>query len=176
MKVLEKNTVPNQPASTKVTIRPWTEEDLSLLQSMNTEKMWEYLGGPETEEKVIDRHHRYLKAVPGKTRMFTIMFGAHSAGNVGYWETQWRDQDDYEIGWMVLPGFQGKGIAKRATAKLLSILRTDASHGFVHAFPSVDNLKSNAICEKLGFLFDGETNLEFPPGIWMKCNDWRLKL
>lgn len=173
---MENSIAINSSTSPDVSIRPWGKEDLPLLQSMNIEQMWAHLGGPETESKVIARHQRYLEAFAGKTRMFAIMFGNHGVGSVGYWERRWQDKDVYEVGWMVLPDFQGKGIATRATASLLDILYTDVPQATVLAFPSVYNPASNAICRKLGFSLISETELEFPPGTWMKCNNWQLEL
>lgn len=80
----------------------------------------------------------------------------------------------YEVGWKVVPEFQGKGIATRAVAALLNVLKTDVPRAPVYAFPSIDNLPSNAICRKLGFTLVGET--EFPRGKWMKSNEWCLEL
>ena len=54
--------------------------------------------------------------------------------------------------------------------------RARATHRFLHAFPSVDNAPSNAICRKLGFTLLGECDFEYPPGNRMRCNDWRLDL
>jgi RimJ/RimL family protein N-acetyltransferase len=159
----------------EISIRPWNDEDLPLLRSMNTEQMWDHLGGPETEAKVLDRHQRYLESAPGKTRMFVIMFGVDAVGSVGYWYRHWDNRDVYEVGWMVLPEFQGRGIATRAISMLLNILRTEVPQAVVHAFPSNDNPASNSICTKLGFSLVGETDFEFPLGKWMKCNDWCLE-
>jgi RimJ/RimL family protein N-acetyltransferase len=47
---------------------------------------------------------------------------------------------------------------------------------FMHAYPSVENAPSNAICRKLGFTLLGEHEFEYPPGQFMRCNDWRLDL
>jgi len=48
----------------------------------------------------------------------------------------------------------------------------------VHAFPSVDNPPSNAICRKLGFELLEAIDFEYPPGSGgvLRCNDWRLDL
>ncbi len=162
--------------SPEVSIRPWNKDDLPLLRSMNTEEMWEHLGGPETEAAVVERHKRYLESVPGKTQMFVIMFRMHAAGYVGYWQRQWNDAVVFEVGWNVLPNYQGRGITTLATSALLSILYTEAPRAVVHAFPDTKNTASNAICRKLGFALIDETNFEFPPGTWMKCNDWCLTL
>jgi hypothetical protein len=54
--------------------------------------------------------------------------------------------------------------------------RAERKHRFLHAFPSVDNAASNALCRKIGFLFVAECDFEYPPGSIMRCNDWRLDL
>jgi hypothetical protein len=46
----------------------------------------------------------------------------------------------------------------------------------MHAFPAVGNGPSNAICRKLDFELRGECDFEYPPGHWMRCNDWRFAL
>jgi RimJ/RimL family protein N-acetyltransferase len=76
----------------------------------------------------------------------------------------------------VLPAHQGRGIAGRATALALEHAGAGGRRRFVHAFPSVENSASNAICRKLGFELLEERDFEYPPGHWMRCNDWRLDL
>ena len=86
-----------------VRLEPWGEGDLALLRGLVGDPvMMVHLGGPETEAKIAERHGRY--AVPGSNQ-FKILAGEEGAGWVGYWE---RD-DVYEIGWAVLPAFQGRG-------------------------------------------------------------------
>ncbi|MFS0838558.1 GNAT family N-acetyltransferase [Paenibacillus sp. 1P03SA] len=165
-----------KPDNLNTSIRPWSDDDFSLLQRMNTDDMWAHLGGPETEAAVASRHKRYLKLEPGKVRMFTILSDDDTVGNVGYWMQNWRDQNIFEVGWGVLPEFQGRGIAFTATSAMLTILRNDVPGAIVYAFPDVSNSASNAICRKLGFSLVGETEVEFPAGSWMKSNEWRLQL
>jgi RimJ/RimL family protein N-acetyltransferase len=54
--------------------------------------------------------------------------------------------------------------------------RAEGTYQFIHAFPSVENGPSNAICRKLGFTLQEEAEFEYPPGHFMRCNDWRLDL
>jgi RimJ/RimL family protein N-acetyltransferase len=82
----------------------------------------------------------------------------------------------YETGWFVLPAYQGRGIAAAATALTIDAARAERKHAFLHAFPSVENAASNAICQKLGFTLVDEIEFEYPPGHSMRCNDWRLEL
>ena len=58
----------------------------------------------------------------------------------------------------------------------LEAARSEGKHRFVHAFPSVENAPSNAICRKVGFTLLGERDFEYPPGHSMRSNDWRFDL
>jgi hypothetical protein len=69
---------------------------------------------------------------------------------VGYWETTWHDQPVWEIGWAVLPSFQGRGIASSATPLLIERTRAKEQHRFTHAFLMVENAPE-PIYGKLGF-------------------------
>jgi RimJ/RimL family protein N-acetyltransferase len=166
--------------SIDVDIRPWSEEDLSLLERlMGDRDMMEHLGGPEPPEKIRSRHERYYRGIPpGEGRMFAIVLGQKrvAAGSVGYWVREWREQTVWETGWSVLSEFQGRGITTRATAAAIEHARAERSHRFMHAFPSVDSAASNAICRKLGFTCHGDVEVEYPAGSFMRCNDWRLDL
>jgi RimJ/RimL family protein N-acetyltransferase len=165
--------------STGVRIEPWVEGDLPLLQRlMGDPEMTKHLGGPETPEKIAERHARYVGANSDESRMFKIVDAAtdEPAGSVGYWEREWRGEQVYETGWSVLPAFQGRGIAGLATAQAIDRARAERKHRFLHAFPSVENAPSNAICRKLGFTLLEECEFEYPKGSFMRCNDWRLDL
>jgi RimJ/RimL family protein N-acetyltransferase len=150
--------------------------DLPLLeQLLGDPAMTEHLGGPESHEKIGERHARYVKAESGVFKIVDESTG-EGVGQVGYWPRVWREQEVYEIEWAVLPAFQGRGIAGTATRQAIAAARSEHKHRFVHAFPSVDNVASNAICRKLGFTLLGEIEFEYPKGSFMQCNDWRLDL
>ena len=68
--------------------------------------------------------------VPDETKPATV------AGTVSLWSHQDVDEAGLsEIGWMVLPEYQGRGLAKRAVRALLERARDDGRWGVVHAFP-----------------------------------------
>lgn len=163
-----------------IDIRPWSEGDLTLLERvLGDPAMTEHLGGPETPEKLLERHQRYCRlSAAGEGGTFVIVVGpANVAGGwTGYWETTWRDELVWETGWSVLPEYQGRGIATAATAIVAEHARAEGKHRFMHAFPSVDNAPSNAVCRKAGFALQDEVDVEYPPGRPMRCNDWRLDL
>ena len=161
-----------------VMIEPWGKDDLPLLERlMGDPRITEHLGGPETPEKIRERQGRYERAEAGD-RMFKIVDVASggAVGSVGYWDKEWHDKNVYEVGWMVLPEFQGRGIAVAATAQAIELAHQDGKHAWMHAFPNVENAPSNAICRKLGFTLLGEQEFEYPKGHLMLCNDWQLDL
>jgi RimJ/RimL family protein N-acetyltransferase len=159
-----------------IQLEPWADEDLGLLQRLNTPEIWAHLGGPETDEQVLKRHARYLAIETGAGGMFTVVLDGVTAGSIGYWERERQDETVYETGWNVLPEFQGKGVATAAAKAIVDRASAAGRHRWLHAYPSVDNPASNAICRKAGFTFAGEHDFEYPKGSFMRCNDWRHAL
>jgi RimJ/RimL family protein N-acetyltransferase len=137
-----------------VRIEPWADADLELLRRVNTPRMRADVGGIETDEQLLLRHRRWLGFVPaGVGRMFRIVLGPDqvAAGTIGYAERNWKDGWVYEMGWNVLPPFQGRGIASHAVTMAAAQAAADGKHRYLHAYPSVDNPASNAVCRKAGF-------------------------
>ncbi|GHF62987.1 N-acetyltransferase GCN5 [Streptomyces mashuensis] len=162
-------------------IEPWAERDLELLRRVNTPEMKQHLGGPETDEQVLARHQRYL-AMPaaGTGVMFSVRLGPRgdAAGTIGYWDRLWQDRPVHETGWSVLPEHQGRGIAAAAALAVVERLRGERRLRYLHAFPSVGNPASNAVCRRAGFTLVGECDFEYPAGSGhlLRSNDWRLDL
>ncbi|MGV9880480.1 GNAT family N-acetyltransferase [Streptomyces sp. NPDC003006] len=164
-------------------LEPWSDEGgLALLTRLNTPELTEHLGGPETPEKLADRHRRYL-GLDDKGQMFRITLAGGTAdstgvtaGSIGYWETTWQGETVWETGWGVLPEFQGRGVAAGAARLVAEKARTAGRHAFLHAFPATGHGASNAVCRKAGFTLRGEASIEYPAGNWHPCNDWRLAL
>jgi RimJ/RimL family protein N-acetyltransferase len=164
---------------TQVRLEPWSNADRDLLWLINAPEMTEHLGGPETEEKILARHKRYLEiGGRGIGRVFTIVMlpGNESVGSVCYWDSVWQGESVYEIGWGVLPPYQGRGIATMAVTAAIASASTELKHRYIHAFPSINNPASNAVCRKLGFSLIAECDFEYPPGSIMRCNDWKLDI
>jgi RimJ/RimL family protein N-acetyltransferase len=160
-----------------VHLEPWGEGDLPLLRrTLGDPEMTKHLGGPESEEKLVERQARFERlAESGTGRMFKIVDDetGEAVGSVGYWQREWRGEQVYELGWMVVPEFQGRGIAAEATRQAIAAAQADGAR-HLHAFPGVENAPSNAICRKLGFTLLEELEFEYPPGSTMRCNDWRF--
>ncbi|WP_210634907.1 GNAT family N-acetyltransferase [Streptomyces sp. GESEQ-13] len=78
-----------------------------------------------------------------------------------------------EIGWMVLPEFQGQGVGKRAVRALLEQARDQDRWGVVHAFPATKNAASNGICRSVGFRFLSEVDVTFAGRVF-RTNHWTI--
>jgi RimJ/RimL family protein N-acetyltransferase len=159
-----------------ISLEPWSETDLPLLeQLLGDPAMMNDLGGPESPEKIAERQLRYQRP---DSRQFQIVDEGtgQGVGWVGYWEREWRGERVYEIGWSVLPAFQGRGLAGAAAAEAIRMAQAESKHRLLYAYPSVANAPSNAICRKLGFTLHGSCDFEYPKGHWMRCNEWCLDL
>ena len=170
------------PAETEVGLRAWTDDDLPLLRGLlGDPRMTIHLGGPETEEQLLKRHAKYLAVDgTGTGRVFVITTGPQrtAAGWLGYWQSEWHGEAAWEMGWSVLPDFQGRGVASRGAAQAIQVLEGERTHRFVYAVPAVDNGPSNGVCAKLGFVMVRTESLEYPPGsdLWAECAIWRREL
>ena len=161
-----------------VRLKAWTAADLDLLRQANSPEMTVHLGGPESEEKLLDRHRRYLDLTdPAAGRMFSVLLAdGQRVANIGYWERDWHGQQVYETGWSVVPAFHGRGIATAAALAVIDRVRALRRHKYLHAFPAVDNTASNTVCRRAGFALHGEVDFEYPKGTVSPHNNWRLDL
>jgi RimJ/RimL family protein N-acetyltransferase len=163
--------VPGRDFSPAVHLERWGPDDLGLLEkTVGDAEMMRYLGGPESPEKMAERQERFAQREPGMHKIVDDETGA-AIGSVGFWEKEWRGETVHEVGWFVIPEYQGRGIAVEAMRQLIAI----APPRPIHAFPNAENAPSNAICRRLGFRRLGEMEFEYPPGQWMTCVDWRLE-
>ena len=141
--------------------------------------MMRFLGGAEDAYALDYRHERYLElARSGEGEMFTVAFGMEyvTAGSIGYWKRRWQDADVYETGWQIFTEYAGRGIATQAALAIVALLRKQRARPSVHAFPSIENIASNRVCEKAGFTKGDVVRFEYPPGRFMTSADWYYAL
>jgi RimJ/RimL family protein N-acetyltransferase len=139
------------------------------------------LGGPLPREGMEARVERDAQeAASGAALIKMIVLDEPEpdavAGSVSIWsheeEGLGQEEPITEIGWMVLPEFQGRGLAKAAVRALLELARDQGRWGPVHAFPGVTNAPSNGICRSLGFTLLGEYDVTFADDRLIKTNHW----
>ena len=155
------------------------EGDVELRVRLETDvRVMAELGGPRPREDIERAHAKSLAlAAEGKCWPLRIILdeGSLPAGGVDVFESSHGEEAIYEIGWMILPEFQHRGLAGRAVREVLERARKERKFGHVHAFPAVTNGPSNRICEKNGFVNLGECEVEFA-GRRLRCNHWRIDL
>lgn len=147
-----------------------------MLQAGNTPSMTEHLGGPESDQDVEKRHHRYLRLWDeGGARMSTIVNEASAVGGIGWWPTTWQGQEVCEAGWFVVAEAQGRGMARQAVDLIIRDAAENGSLDTLTAFPEVSNAASNALCGRTGFALQGTDDFPFR-GVTLKVNAWAFDL
>jgi RimJ/RimL family protein N-acetyltransferase len=136
------------------------------------------LGGPLPRDSIEAKVARDVASVrSGEAWIFMISRESRGhetvAGSVVLWSNSEHGEPLSEIGWMVLPEFQGRGLGKLATAMLLAKAHDAKRWGAIHAFPGGNNAASNGICRSLGFELVGQTDATFA-GRTFRTNHWRL--
>ncbi|RLK25016.1 RimJ/RimL family protein N-acetyltransferase [Micromonospora sp. M71_S20] len=128
------------------------------------------LGGPQPRERVAAQLRRDLETVRDGSAWIKMIVPGGSAQVAGT-VTLYSHGGVSEIGWMVVPEFQGRGLAGRAVRAVLALARTDGRWSRIHAFPATTNAASNAICRSVGFALVGEEQREFA-GRLFRTNHW----
>jgi RimJ/RimL family protein N-acetyltransferase len=160
-------------------LRDISMSDLAFFEGISTDPaMWTELGGPRPREGLEDKLRGIVDDVEaGRIWYFTIVLDNNEdpAGTVCIWDRPWNGQTINEIGWMVGPEFQGRGLATEAVSSVLLRARSERRWDVIHAFPGVTNGPSNAICRKMGFSLVEEVDYEGPSGV-LRCNHWIIDL
>jgi len=157
----------------------YSPTDLPLTESLECDPVaMKELGGPLPKERIPQIHEKRLKGIAdGTTWWFKIVpeGSSRAAGTIGIWEGEWQGTKINEMGWMVLPEFQGRGLASAAAKILLARALSANKFRVIHAFPGRANGPSNSICRKCGFLKLEECDIDYA-GRALKCNHWKIEL
>ncbi len=158
---------------------PYGEGDLWLTEALELDPdVMSELGGPRPKEELPGVHEMRIAAkIDGDDWWFKIVPGPgdEAAGTIGIWPSEFQGAEVYETGWMVLPAYQGRGIASEALSMLLDRARGAGLFGSIHAYPGATNGASNALCRKFGFELLGESEVEFRDQP-LRVNHWVLVL
>lgn len=163
-------------------LRDISMDDLPLYEALLTDPaMMAELGGPLPREGLQDKLRGIVDDVEAGTAWYAVLVeDGQAAGTVCIWDHDEDGEPITEIGWMVLPAFQGCGLASRAVSTILDRARSERRWQTIHAFPGVTNGASNAICRKTGFVQVEEREvggraIEYM-GRTLRCNHWVLDL
>ena len=152
----------------------YTDADLALSEALETDPVvMRELGGPVDPARLPVVHARRV----GEPWYFTIVPEppGPAVGTIGIWEKELDGLTIHETGWMVLPAFQGRGIASRALGLLIERARSAGEIPSMHAFPPISNAPSNALCRRFDFTLRGERDFVYA-GRTLRCNHWVLDL
>lgn len=152
----------------------YEDSDFALTEALETDPVvMRELGGPTDPARLAEGHARRV-ADPW---YFTIIPDAEgpAVGTIGIWEKELDGLIIHETGWMVLPAFQGHGIATRALGLLIDRAREAPQFPSLHAFPPISNAPSNALCRKSGFTLLRQRAFVYA-GRTLQCNHWMLDL
>ncbi|WP_053690219.1 GNAT family N-acetyltransferase [Streptomyces sp. WM6372] len=136
------------------------------------------LGGPQPPEQMAAKVRRDAEQAAADLAWFKMIVPDPAApevvaGTVNLWSHDCDQGPVSEIGWMVLPEFQGQGLGKRAVRALLELARDEDRWGIVHAYPATSNAASNGICRSVGFRFVSEAEVTFAGSVF-KSNHWSV--
>jgi RimJ/RimL family protein N-acetyltransferase len=153
-------------------------DDLPLYARMLSDpEMMAELGGPVPDEGMEAKLREIVRGVEDGSVWYSVIVpdedSSAAAGSVCIWTSEADGEPQSEIGWMVLPEYQGRGLATEATRAMLERARDEGKWGAIHAHPGVTNGPSNAICRKLRFRKVGEREVEFR-GRPLRTNHWVL--
>lgn len=157
-------------------LRDVTLDDLRLYERLRCDPvMMAELGGPQPKEGIPDKLSADVADVERDRSWISVIEtdDGDAAGSVCIWRHDEHGETISEVGWMVLPEFQGQGLGRAATAAILGRARADGRWGAIHAYPGVANAPSNGICRSLGFTLIETVDIEWV-GRTLRTNHWQI--
>jgi RimJ/RimL family protein N-acetyltransferase len=155
-------------------LRLYAESDRGLTLALESDPaVVGHLGGPVDADAAAGVHEKRIASVAAGDLIYTIIPDGRSepVGVIAIWRSEWDGRPIHELGAMLLPQHQARGVAGRAFEQLLP-LALERGVSELHAFPSVTNAPSNAIMRKLGgFRRVEDCDLDYE-GRPLRCAHW----
>jgi RimJ/RimL family protein N-acetyltransferase len=161
-----------------VELREISRDDLPLWERLNGDPvMMAELGGPQPKARIahiLDYQISFVASGRGWAYK-VIADDGQPAGSINLWESEHAGEPISEIGWMILPEYQGQGLATRAVTAVFNLARATGRWQVIHAFTGVTNAPSNSLCRRLGFAHLDVCDVSFGDRL-LHCNHWRIDL
>lgn len=151
---------------------PWGEGDLEVLRRANSPELTRFLGGPESEDSLAARHAEYL-AGGDAVQMFRIEVDGRAAGYAGWWEQEHEGAPALEVGCVVEPAWQGRGVGAAALGEVVHRAIAAGGGRPIVGYGNVGNEASEALCRRVGFALEGTG--EFPGDPPTTVNVWVIR-
>lgn len=153
---------------------PWTVGPLHRLIEANLDRLreWEpWAQGEQTEDGLASfttfELHQWVN---GKSLPAAIVSGGEVVGSVGARIDPYAGIAD--VGYWIDSAAEGRGLVTRATKALIEHLHADLGIRRIEIRAAVDNERSRAVAERLGFSLEGV--LKFAQVVGDKTNDVAL--
>lgn len=151
----------------RLTLREPRESDLEAIVAFGESERTEYIGG---------KHDRM-----GAWRILLAGIGHWALRGYGFWAVETRDGDfvgrvgvikndgwpEPELAWHLFDGFEGRGYAHEAALAARKHAYRAWGMGPLISMIAFDNIRSIALAERLGAIFEGRNEGRVRPyGIW----------
>lgn len=140
----------------RLIIKPVTAETdaLFILELLNTEGWLKYIGdrGVKNEDDAVQYIRRINQNPSSFYNVIRVKEDGFPIGMVSLMQREFLDYPD--LGFALLPGFEGKGYAFEAVKAYLDLLLEDKKYAKITAFARSENTSSIRLMERLGFHFD----------------------
>ena len=108
--------------------------------------------------------------------MFRVDVDGEAAGYAGWWAEEHDGAPVYEIGCVVEPGWQGRGVASTALGEVVRRALESPERRPVVGYANIDNAASNALCGRIGFTLVGTAAFPAEDGEdVMSVNVWMIE-
>jgi RimJ/RimL family protein N-acetyltransferase len=135
-------------------LRRYAEEDRALTAALESDpRVMAHLGGPGS---TADADQVHAERLAGEL-FFTIMMAGQPIGVIAVFRS---DQQVYELGVLLLPEHQARGLAERAFRLILPHVR-ERGISHLHGFIADSNTASAAAAMRVGFVPVGERDLHY---------------
>jgi RimJ/RimL family protein N-acetyltransferase len=158
-------------------LRPYTGDDRALTVALESDpQVMGHLGGPIDEQDATRVHETRMAAIAAGDLFHTILpdDDPRPAGVVAVWRSEWAGTPIHEIGVMLLPRHQSRGLAVQAVQQILPYARGSGIRS-LHGFAAVTNTASHAVAVHAGFHRAADCDMSYN-GRPMRCAHWILDL
>jgi RimJ/RimL family protein N-acetyltransferase len=152
---------------------PYSDVDRALTLALESDPaVMGHLGGVAGAGDAERVHQHRLAAVAGGDLFYTIVPEGESdpVGIMAIWRTDWESVPIYELGVMLVPRFQGRGVAVQAFDLILQRARAEGITR-LDSFPAKTNRASNILLGHQGFSWVGDCDLDYE-GRPLRCAHW----
>lgn len=146
----------------RLTLKKILKKDYNFIHKLHSDPVTNAFVGRDNATN-LKQAIKYIERINGMVKkneclywVITLNNNDALIGSVCCWNFD-HESDMVEIGYEMLPEFQGKGYMKEALQAVLTFTFNNLKAAVITAFPSSDNSSSLAILKKLNFVFENQT-------------------